>query len=360
MTQRLALEAELRKFLTAIEQNPSSVVITDCKGAIEYVNSRFTEVTGYSIKEAIGQNPRILKSGTMPQFTYEELWYTILSGKVWRGELHNKAKDGTLFWESISISPLRNSANKITHFVAVKENISSRKQIEAALMESNKELQRFVYTISHDLQEPVRTITSFANLLAQRNQGKFDGESQEFMEFITDGTQHMSCMIRDLVDFSRINTKGKHLLPVNSYEIIHVAIENLVLAIEESKTTMTMPDEWPIVLGDRGQLIHLFQNILSNAIKYRNKTQAPRINIRVQKLKKLWHFAVQDNGIGIESRFFEKIFAIFQRLHDVEEYEGTGIGLALCKRIVERHGGTIWLESTVGQGTTFFFTLMAA
>ena len=221
---------------------------------------------------------------------------------------------------------------------------------------SNEELGQFAYIASHDLQEPLRMVASYTQLLSRRYKGKLDSDADEFIAFAVDGATRMQRLIQDLLTYSRVGTKGKDLLDTSSEEALQQALLNLRGAIEESGALVTH-DPLPAVLADDMQLIQLFQNLVGNAIKYQ-RPGVPRVHVSAARSgAKKWTFAVQDNGLGIDSQYFEKIFGMFQRLHKREEFAGTGIGLAICKKIVERHGGGILVESVPGEGSTFRFTL---
>lgn len=230
------------------------------------------------------------------------------------------------------------------------------------LERSNAELEQFAYVSSHDLQEPLRMISSYLQLIERRYKGKLDEDADEFINYAVNGADRMKLLINDLLRFSRVGTRGRELVPVPSETILQQVLENLKFAIEESKAEINAAD-LPEVLADESQFSQLLQNLLSNAIKFRGDAP-PRIEIQATPEEgpdgeAMWKFAIHDNGIGIDPQFFERIFIVFQRLHNSEEYPGTGVGLALCKKIVERHGGQIWVESQPAQGSTFFFTLKA-
>ncbi len=228
-------------------------------------------------------------------------------------------------------------------------------QYTSDLARSNAELEQFAYVASHDLQEPLRMVASFTQLLAKRYQGKLDQNADEFIGFAVDGANRMQQLINDLLAFSRVGTRGKPPAPTDLTEVLKDAEANLYQAIGESGAVITY-DPLPVVSGDLVQLTQLFQNLLANAIKFRSE-EAPRIHVSAQAREEDWLLSVKDNGIGIAPEHQERIFAIFQRLHGRGEYPGTGIGLALCKKIVERHGGHIWVESAPGQGSTFYFNI---
>jgi PAS domain S-box-containing protein len=227
------------------------------------------------------------------------------------------------------------------------------------LERSNKELEQFAYVASHDLQEPLRMVSSYTQLLEQRYKDKLDQDAKDFIGYAVDGANRMQRLIQDLLEYSRVTTRGQPPAPIDAHDALGEAVRNLQAAIQESGALVTNND-LPIVLGDYTQIVQVFQNLISNGIKFQRSGAAPRIHITAENdlLDSCFRiFKVSDNGIGIEPRHFDRLFLIFQRLHPKQEYPGTGIGLALCKRIVERHGGRIWVESEPGKGSTFFFTL---
>jgi light-regulated signal transduction histidine kinase (bacteriophytochrome) len=224
------------------------------------------------------------------------------------------------------------------------------------LNRSNEELGQFAYIASHDLQEPLRMVASYTQLLSRRYKGKLDSDADEFIAFAVDGASRMQRLIQDLLAYSRVGTKGRDLLDISSEEALQQALINLRGAIQE-KGALVTHDPLPTVVADEMQLIQLFQNLIGNAIKYQSPG-IPKVHISASKNGgKKWTFSVKDNGLGIDPQYFEKIFGMFQRLHKREEFAGTGIGLAICKKIVERHGGSISVESQPGQGSTFRFAL---
>lgn len=524
-TERKRIEASLCKLSLTVEQSPSAIIITDTKGAIEYVNPKFTQLTGYTAAEIAGKNPRILKLGEKSPEEYQQLWETLTAGKEWRGEFHNRKKDGKLYWASASISPVKNAEGVTTHFIGIQEDITVRKHMEeelkslnellrqrasdraVQLMESeekfrkisasandaiimlddeerisywnaaaekifgyskeeavgkrlhtliipvvfrnrhlegfkefqiagqgpvigktveltalrrdgeefpielslsgvqikgkwnaigiirditerkilnarllaeiegrkkvqerlkqmvkelersNAELQQFAYVASHDLQEPLRMVSSYTQLLGRRYKGKLDADADEFIAYAVDGAARMQMLINDLLEYSRVGTKGKPFEMVNCLDVFDHAVSNLRMAIEESGAVITH-GELPTVMADTLQFTQLFQNLLGNAIKFRGK-ETPLIHISAVQKEGEWVFSIRDNGIGIDPQYVDRIFVIFQRLHSKEEYPGSGIGLAICKKIVERHGGQIWVESEPGKGATFYFTVPA-
>ena len=257
---------------------------------------------------------------------------------------------------------VRTVGHQVGQFIA-------RKQAEAALQEandqltvkaqqlsrSNAELEQFAYVASHDLQEPLRMIASYTQLILRRYGDRFDGDAREFMDFIVDGATRMKQLIEDLLAYSRVGTHGKAFRPTDSGAAVQKALANLRAAIESSTGTVTH-DPLPTINADEFQLVQLFQNLIGNALKFKG-TETPRVHISVNEQADTWTFGVKDNGIGIDGEYFDRIFMVFQRLHSRTDYPGTGIGLAICKKVVDRHGGRLWIESGVGSGSTFWFTV---
>ncbi|RPI96681.1 MAG: PAS domain S-box protein [Chloroflexi bacterium] len=256
----------------------------------------------------------------------------------------------------------RNEDGQVVHSTGMVHDITERKQSEAAmqritedLLRSNAELEQFAYVASHDLQEPLRMISSYVQLLARRYQGKLDSDADEFIAFVVEGTNRMQNLINDLLAYSRVGMRGNPFAPVSAEYLLEEALANLQLAIEESGAKITH-DPLPTVNGDAIQLVMVFQNLLGNAIKFRG-SEPICVHVGVTQAGNEWVFSVRDNGIGIDPRFAKRIFVIFQRLHERASYPGTGIGLAICKRIIQRHGGRIWVDSEAGKGATFYFTI---
>ena len=244
----------------------------------------------------------------------------------------------------------------------LKKEIAERKQAEeklkryaSELERSNQELQQFAYVASHDLQEPLRMVASYTQLLAKRYKGKLDSDADEFIAYAVDGATRMQALINDLLTYSRVGTKGKDFKPIDCKTVLERTLDNLKKAVEESRAELTY-EPLPTVMADDVQLGQLFQNLIGNAIKFRSE-ESPHIHISAERNEDKWIFSVGDNGIGIDPEFTERIFIIFQRLHKRRDYPGTGIGLAVCKKIVERHGGRIWVESKPEKGSTFYFTI---
>ncbi|OGW54317.1 MAG: hypothetical protein A2Y81_13095 [Nitrospirae bacterium RBG_13_43_8] len=244
---------------------------------------------------------------------------------------------------------------------ALHAEITGRKKAEKEIIRyanelkrSNYELQQFAYVASHDLQEPLRMISSYLQLIERRYKSKLDQDADEFIEYAVDGAKRLQNMINGLLEYSRVETSGKSFEPVDCEKVFGDTLANLKVAIEESSAVITH-DPLPTLMADRSQILQLFQNLIGNAIKFRSQ-EPPRIYVSAGRKDDEWTFSVKDNGIGIEEQYKDRIFDLFQRLHS-KGYSGTGIGLSICKRIVERHGGKIWLESSVGRGSTFYFKI---
>jgi two-component system, sensor histidine kinase and response regulator len=237
----------------------------------------------------------------------------------------------------------------------LQQEVAARERMQAALQRSNVELEQLAYVASHDMQEPLRMIASYLQLVAQRYDDKLDADGREFIAYAVDGAKRMQALINDLLAYSRVGTKARPFERVDCAAVAATAIAHLRVAIEESGARVTY-DALPPVQGDATQLLQLVQNLLGNALKFHGDAP-PRVHIGCEAMDGQWCFSVSDNGIGIAPEYFDRIFGLFQRLHGRREYPGTGIGLALCKKIVERHGGRIWVESAEGRGSAFKFTL---
>ncbi len=233
--------------------------------------------------------------------------------------------------------------------------IEQLQRMAEELQRSNHDLEQYAYVASHDLQEPLRQVTSFAQLLSRKYAGRLDGEAREYLDFIVDGAARMQNLIRDLLAYSRVTSEEEDIKRVNVQDVLDRALRNVRVMLEENNVWVTH-DPMPIVPADPLRLMQVFQNLIGNAVKFRSECR-PRIHVGARREDREWLFSVADNGIGFSPEHSERIFQIFQRLHSRDKYTGTGIGLAICKRVIERHGGRIWAESSPGQGATFYFTI---
>ena len=488
-----ASEAALRELADqkfALDQH-AIVATTDVQGTITYVNEKFCAISKYSRDELLGKNHRILNSGHHTKEFFQQMYRTIANGEVWRGEICNRAKDGSIYWVDTTVVPFLDAGGKPRQYMAIRADITERKRAEEArsnlaavvessddaivaktlegtitawnpaaeklygysatealgkplrmllpaeraeeetdillrvrrgesfnhldtvrvrkdgkrvdvsvtispikdasgniigasnigrditerkraeeqlaaqalelsrkaeeLARSNADLEQFAYVASHDLQEPLRMVTAYTQLLSERYSGKIDETANKFIGYAQDGAVRMQVLIQDLLAFSRVGRKEDARTAVDCNAVIEEVRQVLAPAVQESGAAITCSN-LPMVLADRSQMVQLFQNLIGNAIKFRG-AKPPVISVRAERQDQNWRFSVTDNGIGIDPEYGENIFVIFQRLHARAEYPGNGIGLAICKKIVERYGGKIWVESQPGAGSTFHFVM---
>ncbi|HYG85589.1 MAG TPA: PAS domain S-box protein [Azospirillum sp.] len=371
VTERAATSMRLRMLAQVVEHSPVSVVITDPQGVIEYANARLLQVTGWARDELLGRHCRLFASGETPPDTYRQLWETIAGGGTWIGELKNRRRDGALYWESVAISPIRDDEGRIVRYVGIKEDVTYRKEAEERiaaanarlneqarqLQRSNAELEQFAYVASHDLRQPLRAVTNYLTLIERSLGDTMDEEIREFMGFAIGGARRMDALIRDLLEYSRIGRKERPFEPVPLAAAVADCLLDLEVAIGEAEARVTVAEGLPTVRGDRVELTRLFQNLIGNAVKYRAPGREPVVEVGWRAEGDEWLVWVRDNGIGIAPEDFERAFGVFQRLVTRERYEGTGIGLAVCKKIVEHHGGRIWITSEPGEGSVFHVAL---
>ena len=342
-------------------------------GGMIQANKAFCDMLGYSEQELQKQSWRDTTHPDDLQITQAEV-DALLSGKKESTRLIKRYlhKNGSAIWADVSTSLRRDAQGQPLYFMTTVLDISERKRAEEELKRSNAELEQFAYVASHDLQEPLRMVSSYVQLLKRRYHGKLDQDADEFIDFAADGAERMRKLINDLLAYSRLGTRGQVFALTNCESVLEQALDNLQITIQENKAQISH-DPLPEVLADESQLVQLFQNLIGNAIKF-NETKPPTVHIsatltaRTSLPKReggggwgpgsdVWLFSVHDNGIGIDPRYAERIFIIFQRLNERTKFPGTGIGLALCRKIVQRHGGQIWVESSPSEGATFFFTL---
>jgi PAS domain S-box-containing protein len=348
-----------------LEAAPDAMVVVNIAGEIVLLNVQAEKQFGYRRDELLGRQVRsIIPEGFAERLVADALRSSedALAQQIGTGiELSGRRRNGTCFPIEIMLSPLEGAEGMLV--TAAIRDISTRKAAEAELLQkveelkrSNEELGQFAYIASHDLQEPLRMVASYTQLLSRRYKGRLDADADEFIAFAVDGASRMQRLIQDLLAYSRVGTKGKELQETASGRALAQALVNLRAAVEASGAEVTH-DSLPVVLADDSQLVQLFQNLVGNAIKYQGPG-IPRVHVSAEKSASgRWLFAVRDNGLGIDPQYFERIFGMFQRLHKREEFAGTGIGLAICRKIAERHGGAIEVESEPGQGATFRFTL---
>jgi PAS domain S-box-containing protein len=354
-----------------------AVFTLDLEGQITSWNSGAELIYSWQRHEVLGKHAAFLYSDEVVQqrelrFDLQEAQETGLHEE----ETYLKKKDGTLFLADITISPIHNQADQHTGYIQIvrditerkniearqldayillQQEIEHRKKIEADLTRSNEELEAFASAASHDLQEPLRMIVSYLQLIERRYAEKLDQDGKEFLHFAVDGANRMKKLISDLIEYSRIETLDKPFMQTDATEALQRAIANLDVAIKETEAQITY-DTLPVISSDPVQLTRLFQNLLANAIKFRRE-EPPRIHVGVTAKEQEWIFCVEDNGRGIEGKYLQTIFVIFKQLGKRAERTGSGLGLAIAKKIVARHQGSIWVDSTVGKGSTFYFSI---
>jgi PAS domain S-box-containing protein len=339
------------------------VAVTDSKGTIIHVNDKFCEISKYSREELIGQNHRIINSRYHPREFFVDMWKTISSGKVWENEIRNRAKDGSHYWVYTTIVPFLDDQGKPYQYVSIRFEITRIKSAEEQLQDyahrlevSNRELQDFASVAAHDLQEPLRKILTFAERLTTKSSAVLSPESMDYLERMQSAAMRMRTLIHDLLSFSRVNTKTQPFLPISLAQVLSEVMSDLEVRIEQTHARVEM-DTLPTIEADHSQMRQLFQNILSNALKFHKPDQHPHIRISAKQDGPMCEIRIKDNGIGFDEKYLDRIFTIFQRLHGRQEYEGTGVGLAVVRRIVERHKGSVTATSRPGEGAEFVIRL---
>lgn len=359
LTERALQESE-SKYRQIVELAEEGIWVIDGNARTTYVNHAMARMLGYTELEMFGRSLFDFMDEQAKELAIDNMERR-KQGIAERHEFRLKSKDGKDVWTYMSTSAFMDESDNLLSCCALVYNITDRKQSEQQMVQltmdlkrSNQELEQFAYVASHDLQEPLRAVTSYTQLLAQRYQGNLDAKADKYINHIVDGASRMQQLINDLLAYSRTG-RGQEFELADCNAVVERSLSNLQIAIAETKATITY-ESLPTVMADEFQLIQLFQNLIGNALKF-CRQEVPLIHISALLKESEWQFSVSDNGIGIEAEYADRIFIIFQRLHGRREYAGTGIGLAICKRIVERHGGRIWVESVSGQGATFYFTI---
>jgi len=386
ITERKRLE---ERFRATVESAPTAMVMIDAAGSIVLVNAETEKLFGYPRQELLGRNVETLLPERF-RFGHPQLRTEFFASPEARRmgagrDLFGLRKDGSEFPVEIGLNPIQTDEGVFVLSAIV--DITERKRLAAALRaaneqleerveertaqlahrtqeleraiealeRSNLELQHFAYVASHDLQSPLRSISGFVQLLRAEYAGRLDEQADDWIRRTVQSIQQMQTLIRDLLEYSRVDARSRPFQPVPFREVVADAVGLLQASINDSGAHVTS-DPLPQVVGDRAQLVQLMENLIGNALKYHGD-QSPLIHVSAERRENDWVFSVRDNGLGIDPKYHEQIFEIFQRLHDQQAYPGTGIGLAICRRVVHRHGGRIWLESELGRGSTFYFTL---
>ncbi len=349
----------------AVESAPNAMVMVDSKNTIVLVNAEAEHIFGYSRGELIGRDEEVLvpepaRAGYRmgrQEFLKNPRRTPVSEGR----EIFGLRKDGSVFPIEIGLNPIMTSVGLMQ--LAAIVDVTERKAKEKLLAEqtdelqrSNAELEQFAYVASHDLQEPLRMVASYTELLAERYQGKLDARADKYIQYAVEGAKRMQRLVNDLLTFSRVGRVQTAKAPIDFGEVLQTVLRNFARTAKEAGGDITF-DTLPVLIANENEIGQIFQNLIGNALKFRAKDKPPHIHIGARHEHNNWLFSVADNGIGIEQEYSERIFQMFQRLHDRETYEGSGIGLSIAKKIVERHGGRIWFESELDKGTTFYFTL---
>jgi PAS domain S-box-containing protein len=360
---------------TALSAAGNGVIITDRSATILWINPAFTTITGYTPEEVIGANPRILKSGHQDPSFYKEFWQTILAGRVWRGEFVNRRKDGRIYINEETITPVRQHGGEITHFVGVMQDVTDRKQAESQIRSlneqlegrvrqrtaelecANQELEAFAYSVSHDLRAPLRHINGFLDLFTKTALPALSEEERHYLTQVMSSVKQMDRLIDDLLQFSRMAQTKLQPEMVDLNQVFQEAV------VELEPETRGRNLKWrkaslPVVKADAAMLRQVLVNLLSNAIKYTRPRDQAEIEVASEPQEKdEVVIFVKDNGVGFDMKYADKLFGVFQRLHTSDQFEGTGIGLANVRRIILRHGGRTWAEGKPQAGATFYFSL---
>jgi PAS domain S-box-containing protein len=364
----------------ALEAAANGIVITDNEGVIVWANDAFTTLTGYSVAEAVGKKPSLLKSGKHERAVYKNLWDTILAGRVWHGEIINRRKDGTFYTEEMTITPLKDSLGKIAHFVAVKQDVTERKRIEQALEEAQRqtkaladdlekrvedrttmlektiaELEAFSYSLAHDMRAPLRAIQGYLQIVLENLGTKIDAADIDFMQKAVSAAQRMDRMVLDMKTFTQIVHETVVIEPMDVGKLIWDIIQKRP-ELQPPQAEITVASPLPEVMGNEASLIQCFINLLDNAVKFVAPGVKPQVHVYSEQRDSVVRLWFVDNGIGIEADAQRGLFKLFQRGHS-SHYTGTGIGLAIVRKSADRMGGEVGVESEVGKGSRFWLQL---
>ncbi len=350
-------DIEAAELLAAIiDSSDDAIISKDLNGCITSWNKSAERLFGYRAEEAVGKSVLIL---IPPDRLDEEpriLQKLQRAERVDHFETVRRRKDGSLLEISLTISPVKNAQGKVIGASKIARDITERKRSEEYVRRVNQDLEQFAFSASHDLQEPLRTINIYSELLAKRYSSSLDGQALEFLGYLRTGATRMEMLVRDLLAYTQgIQVELTHET-ADANEALTVVRANLAGAVAQSGASITA-EALPSVCMHSTHLQQLFQNLIGNAIKYRSPERTPEIHVTAERESGSWIFSVSDNGIGIDPKFKERIFGLFKRLHTNDDYPGTGIGLAICQRILDRYHGRIWVESQLGQGATFRFTI---
>ena len=362
INEMISTAKELSNIRQALDQ-AAIVAITDQAGIITHVNDKFCEISKYPREELIGKNHRIINSGYHPKEFFIEMWKTISNGLYWEAEICNRAKDGSIYWVNTTIAPFLNENGKPYQYVSIRYEITQRKKAEEELKvmlgrleRSNQELQDFASIAAHDLQEPLRKIQTFGDRLLTQSSADLSPESNDYLARMLASAGRMRKLIDDLLTYSRVTSKGDAFQITNLNHILRDVVADLEVRIESSNGEVIV-NPLPEIEADPSQMRQLFQNLIANGLKFHVPGSEPLVTVSASLEGNVCIITVTDNGIGFDEKYLDRIFVIFQRLHGRQEYQGTGVGLAVCRRIVDRHGGSITASSSPNQGAKFIITL---
>jgi PAS domain S-box-containing protein len=333
-----------------------AIFMLDPSGHVLTWNAGAKRIKGYSFDEIKGKHfsvfyPQEQVRADKPQ---QALEMALATGRFEEDGIRLR-KDGSSFWANVLITPVYDGSDKLRGFAKVTKDITERRKADLEVNRSNLALEQFAYVAAHDLQEPLRTVVSYLGLLEERYQGKLDEKADKYIRNAVHGARRMQQLIADLLSYSRISTRAQKFEAVDCEKLLAAVVNDLQTSIEESGAQI-INGPLPTVLADQRQLSQVFQNLIANSIKYR-RSEPPKIEISAEQSGSNWLFSFKDNGIGFEMKYAERIFLVFQRLHGRTQYSGSGIGLGICQRVIERLGGTIWATGESGQGATFQFTI---
>jgi PAS domain S-box-containing protein len=373
ITERKRTEHQLKASFKEIGDLKSAldehaiVAITDAQGKITYVNDKFCAISKYAREELLGQDHRIINSGFHPEQFIRELWTTITHGRVWHGEIKNQSKDGSFYWVDTTIVPFLNDDGKPRQYVAIRADITERKAAEEKIREMNVELEQrvaertaeleaFSYSVSHDLRAPVRAIGGFARMVQEDYGAELPPEAHRKLDRIHENAMKMGQLIDGLLTFSRLSRQPLNKRKVMPAKIVQRVLEELQ-SEQAGRRIKILVGELPACQADPTLLQQVYANLLSNAFKYSRLRDPALIEIGAREEAGQTVYFVRDNGAGFEMEYAHKLFGVFQRLHRADQFEGTGVGLAIVQQIIHRHGGQIWAEAETEKGATFSFTL---
>jgi PAS domain S-box-containing protein len=349
---------ESRLLSAIVDSSDDAIISKDLTGTITSWNKSAERLFGYTAEEIVGRSVTLLIPSDRQDEEPRIIERLKAGERVDHFETLRRRKDGVLLNISLTISPVRGENGEIIGASKIARDITAQKRAEAEIRRANLDLEQFAFSASHDLQEPLRSIKIYSELLAQRYRAKLDGQALEFLDYLRSGATRMELLVSDLLTYTQVEKRGDGSETADASNVLAIVLENLAGSISESSARITS-EPLPEVPMHRTHLQQLFQNLIGNAIKYHSPERTPQIHVSAKRQGRVqgWTFTIADNGIGIPPEYKEKIFGLFKRLHSNEEFSGTGIGLAICKRIVDQYNGRIWVESEPGRGSAFRFTI---